>query len=220
MSLNRPDAILFDLDGTLWDTVSVCTEAWNRKLARLKPPHHKILDSALASAMGLAHDDLRANIFPHLSREEGMALLLTLFEEEVALIRVKGAKIYPGVTEGLHILSKSFKLHIVSNCGPEYLEAFLDVSRLRALFCDVECHGRTGLTKAENISLLIKRNQIQNAIYVGDTASDEASAKKAGVPFLFVEYGFGKCVGNPLRFKDFTELVKTILSFRDKNETT
>lgn len=51
--------------------------------------------------------------------------------------------------------------------------------------------GRTQLTKGENISLVIKRNGIDSAFYVGDTIGDQIASKDANVPFVFAEYGFG-----------------------------
>ena len=58
-------------------------------------------------------------------------------------------------------------------------------------FDDYECPGRSGLLKAENIRLIIERNRIERAVYVGDTQGDLDACRKAGVPFIFARYGFG-----------------------------
>lgn len=44
--------------------------------------------------------------------------------------------------------------------------------------------GRTQLTKGENISLVISRNNIDCAFYVGDTIGDQTASKDANVPFV------------------------------------
>ena len=72
------------------------------------------------------------------------------------------------------------------------------------------CPGRTGLTKGENIKLVIKRNNLKNPIYVGDTQGDANAAKFAGVPFIFAEYGFGEVEEYNESIKSFNELLKLI----------
>jgi phosphoglycolate phosphatase len=39
--------------------------------------------------------------------------------------------------------------------------------------------------------MLIARNELKSAVYVGDTASDAQSAIDAGIPFVYAAYGFG-----------------------------
>ena len=48
------------------------------------------------------------------------------------------------------------------------------------------------LSKGENNKLIMKRNGVTKAVYVGDTAGDEESARVAGIPFIFARYGFGE----------------------------
>ena len=58
-------------------------------------------------------------------------------------------------------------------------------------FTDIECYGNTDLSKGENNKLVIERNNLKNAVYVGDTQGDADSAEFAGIPFVFASYGFG-----------------------------
>ena len=50
---------------------------------------------------------------------------------------------------------------------------------------DIEMSGRIGLDKGSNIRLVMERNNITQAVYVGDTQKDAAAAEKAGIPFCF-----------------------------------
>ncbi len=59
-------------------------------------------------------------------------------------------------------------------------------------FKDIEMSGRTGKNKGQNIKLLMERNGIEDACYVGDTDGDEKAARFAGIPFIWAAYGFGK----------------------------
>lgn len=45
-------------------------------------------------------------------------------------------------------------------------------------FEDIEMSGRTGLDKGKNIRLLMERNHIGQAVYVGDTKGDEKAARE------------------------------------------
>ena len=88
---------------------------------------------------------------------------------------------------------------ICSNCGLGYIETFLQLTGLGPAVCDTENPGRTGLTKAENIKLLLRRNEIDRALYLGDTAGDQAAAAGAGIPFVHAAYGFGAVPDAALR---------------------
>ena len=82
---------------------------------------------------------------------------------------------------------------MVSNCKDGYIQAFLDYYRLHEIFPDFESAGATGLTKGENIALVLSRNGFttDEALYVGDTIWDMEASMKAGVDFLHAAYGFG-----------------------------
>ena len=60
------------------------------------------------------------------------------------------------------------------------------------LFLDYEEWERTGLTKGENIRLVMERNGYRKAVYVGDTRKDQEAAQAAGIPFVHAAYGFGE----------------------------
>lgn len=54
--------------------------------------------------------------------------------------------------------------------------------------------GRTGKGKGENIRLLMERNRVTRAVYVGDTQGDENAARFAEIPFIYAAFGFGKAI--------------------------
>ncbi len=86
---------------------------------------------------------------------------------------------------------------VVSNCGLGYIEAFFSGNQTGGYFDDYENAVRTGKTKGENIRLVMERNGIERAIYVGDTMGDCEAARAAGIPFLHAAYGFGSVPDAP-----------------------
>lgn len=199
------DGFIFDLDGTLWDSVAQLTPSWQRVLAEYgtETDEHR-----LRSMMGKTAEYFASVLLPSLPPEEGLAVIDRCCREELLDLAVTGGILYPRLEETLAELCKSHSLIIVSNCQKGYIETFLQAHRLERYFCDWENHERTGLSKAENIRLVVSRNGLKNPVYVGDTESDELSADEAGVPFLHAAYGFGTAK-HPLRaLGSFSELLE------------
>lgn len=181
-------AILFDLDGTLWDSSLGVTLSWNQALA---PYDITITQSDVQGAMGKTLPEIAQLLFPQRSPEEHRQILIECAKEEEEHLRAHGADLFPGLIDTLETLSQTYDLAIVSNCQQGYIEVFLDHYGLRKYFRDWESAGRTGRTKGENIRMVLVRNGIQKAIYVGDTQRDCDAADFAGIPFVHAAYGFG-----------------------------
>jgi phosphoglycolate phosphatase len=119
---------------------------------------------------------------------------------------VHGGKLYPRLEETLLELKKDYKLFVVSNCQQGYIESFIHAHKLSAYFDDIECWGNNRLSKGENNKLIMKRNNVTSAVYVGDTAGDEQSARDAGIPFIFARYGFGQAEKPDYELEEFSKL--------------
>ncbi|MDE6073581.1 MAG: hypothetical protein K2F80_03180, partial [Muribaculaceae bacterium] len=77
---------------------------------------------------------------------------------------------------------------------------------LAPYFTDTLTNGETGLDKDENIRLVVKRNNLKSAAYVGDIQRDSDAAHAAGIDMIHVTYGFGSCNDAQLSFDSFTDL--------------
>lgn len=186
------DSIIFDLDGTLWDSVEGICETWNEILAKHKEiKREKISREDIEGGMGLLIEEIGKRLFPDQDSKVINELMKECSDLECEYLSIHGGDIYDGLEETLKKLSEKYTLYIVSNCQDGYIEAFLNAHKVGKYFKDYECPGRTGHKKADNIKLIIERNSINNAIYVGDTQGDADAAKEAGVPFVFAKYGFG-----------------------------
>lgn len=191
--MNRDfDGIIFDLDGTLWDATGVNKRAWDAAYEELGFGVSKVTDEEFKACMGMLIPDIARKIHPELNEEQIAAYVDKSIANEHELLLKEGGILYENFYEVMETLGKNHKLCIVSNCQAGYIEIFLKVHKAEHLFTDFECPGNTGLLKADNIKLVVERNGFKNPIYVGDTLGDMNSAHKAGVPFVWAGYGFGK----------------------------
>lgn len=195
------DGIIFDVDGTLWDSTPVVEEAWNQAFDDYGIAHEKITADRLKGLFGLPMDDIIADLLPEATAEERAAIAPFCFKYEHEYLEKKAGVLYPELEETLCALSKKYKLFIVSNCQAGYIELFLKKTGFGPYITDHLCPGDTDLLKADNIKLIAERNGLKNPVYVGDTGMDEKACEDAGVPFIFATYGFGKAK-NPINTID------------------
>ena len=204
------DSIIFDLDGTLWDAVDNILISWNKVLENNNKL--KITKPQLSACMGLKMDLIAEKLFPDLDRKSQIALMEKCSDYELKYLAEHRARLYDGIEETINTLSKTHKLFICSNCQKGYIECFLGCYKLGQYFTDTECWGNTGLSKGENISLLIKRNNLKSPVYVGDTQGDKDAAYEAEIPFVFAAYGFGKTDEYDYKVHSIKELPHVIIN--------
>ena len=206
--------IIFDMDGTLWDSAKAVAASWTEVVAREYTPERIITEEEIKSVMGLTMDKLAARIFPELPEDRRMELLDICGREENEYLRTHGAVVYPKVEETLQKLQEKYHLYIVSNCQSGYIEAFLEYYGYGKYIEDIECYGNNGLVKGENIRKVVERNHLTKAVYVGDIQGDYDASRQAGVAFIHAGYGFGTVDANVPEIAAFAELpgvVKSVL---------
>lgn len=184
------DGIIFDLDGTLWDSTRPVAESWNNTVWEEYGLEGWFTPESVTAVMGMTDRDIAKTLFSRCG-ERAMEVCMTCLLGECPYIASHGGELYPGVEELLCTLSREYPLFIVSNCQRGYIEAFLANTGFSKYITDIECEGNTGLEKAENIALLAHRRGLKAPVYVGDTANDQRSAVKAGCRFIHASYGFG-----------------------------
>lgn len=200
------DSILFDLDGTLWDSTDIVAVAWNKAIAKDNRLQLTFTGDDLKKLFGRPLPEIAGIIFPELPREEQLKLMdLCCHEEHLALSKTCGT-LFPKLEETLKELSAKYKLCIVSNCESGYIETFFKTSGLSSYFTDFECPGNSGLLKGDNIKLVVERNHFKNPVYLGDTQGDADACAYAGVPFIHASYGFGTVKDCKYKVSSFAEL--------------
>ncbi len=205
------DSILFDLDGTLWDSVDAIVRTWNTVIARYPGLRDPITRKEQETVMGLQMDHIANRLFPNEPPHRRMELMAECVEEENQYLAEHGGILYPGVQKTLELLQKCFRLFIVSNCQIGYIEAFLTAHHLRGCFEGYLCYGATQKRKGENILQVIREYDLKTPVYVGDTKGDQNSAQLAGIPFVYAAYGFGQVEQYAARIQSFEDLIPLLL---------
>ncbi len=185
------DGIIFDVDGTVWDSTPVVEDAWNVALEE-SGVEERVTAARLKGLFGLPMDDIIKDILPWADRETRDRVGEKCFQYEHDYLAKKAGVVYEGFEDMLKILSKKYPLFIVSNCQAGYIELMLEKTGFGPYFKDLLCPAYSNLLKAGNISLIAERNGLKNPIYVGDTQMDANACIEAKVPIVFAAYGFGK----------------------------
>jgi len=205
------DSIIFDLDGTLWDSTGNVAVAWQEAIATVDYVDEVMTREKIRSITGLAYNVIFDTLFSYLDIEKRTELMELCAKSELQTLHTKGGDLYPSLDETLRYLASRYKLFIVSNCQSGYIEVFLKLSNVGHYFSGHQCYGTKGNPKAENIKDIVSDYKLKAPVYVGDTMGDYDSATKAGVPFIFADYGFGKVdSGQVATITSFAELVKLL----------
>lgn len=199
--------IIFDMDGTLWDSAENVAASWSAAIEKSGFAHRKVTEADIKRVMGKTMDVIADELFSDLPPDERMQLLWICCEEENGYLREHGGVLYDGVEDTLKKLREKYHLYIVSNCQKGYIEAFLDFYRLWDYMEDIECYGNNLLQKGENIRLVAERNSLDQAVYVGDIQADYEASRKADVGFIHAAYGFGSVDAKVPRIHTFRELL-------------
>lgn len=213
-------AIIFDMDGTLWDSVDNIVISWNEACRRLGEPV-TITREKLIGLMGNTMDKFAEKLLPHVPLEQAMETLHACEEEENEYLRRHGAVLLGDVKTVFEKLRKmGYGVYIVSNCQSGYIEAFMEYYHLEHLVDDVECYGNTRNGKADNLKRLIERNHLEEYWYLGDTQGDYDACREAGVPFIFAAYGFGNVDAKVPQIPELETIIEAVknLSYSQKEE--
>lgn len=202
-------AVVFDLDGTLWDATKVVTEVWNLQNSRNPDMQCPITEEQFQKLQGMTGLQIMKTMLPHLKESRQIELMHERSRLNEEYMKNAEIPLYPGVVRTLQAMKKEYALFLVSNCSPYYLQVLLDRPDTAGLFDDAECSGRTGKPKGENIRDILSRNGVETAVYVGDTTWDKEAAEQAGIPFIHAAYGFQK-VKADYALANFTQLPDTV----------
>ena len=190
------DCLIFDIDGTLWDSRALVAEGYNLQLHKEGLDHLFVDAETLKPLFGKVMTEIADAIFPNIPLPERYELMDRCMETENRYLFENECRIgYPKVKETMAELAKTHRLFIVSNAQCGYPELCIEKLGLGDYIEGHMCFGDTGKPKGQTILALMARHGIQNAAYIGDTQGDYEATLDAGIPFIFAAYGFGDPAG-------------------------
>lgn len=179
--------ILFDLDGTLLDSLEDLTDSTNYALAQYGCPPRTLDEVRMFVGNGAEH--LIRMALPGKPDDPDVAEVLATYKAYYAThARIK-TKPYDGILEALEQISKRYPVAIVSN-KPDVATKSLS----KELFGNLPAWGESAdcarKPAPDMLFKAIKELGADTCIYVGDSEVDVLTAKNAGVKCLSVLWGF------------------------------
>ena len=199
------NAIIFDLDGTLWEGIESTYQSAN--FIANKYNLKEITKDTICSGFGLNKEESSKLYFPEMELKDSSRLIDEIAKINIENLKNNGGTIYPHVKDVLTQLVEKYDLYIVSNTAEtDYIKAFLYTADVNNLFKDYIAVGGIGITKADAIKRIINKNNIEKAVYVGDTIADYEAAKNSNINFIQAKYGFGNNLNTLYSINEITEL--------------
>lgn len=212
--------IIFDLDGTLVDSAPLIAEIINEML-RERGSHRVVAASEAQAYLTKGGAQLVTALLGSASDE--IADDLARFRSLYVARPTPAECLFPGVGDGLRALSQlGVRMAICSNKPQELCDKIAADLTLGA-HCAVVVGSVAGvpLKPAADLAQLALA-QLGAApgecLFVGDSEVDHQTAANAGIPFLFVTYGYaepGATIDALARFDRFDELVRFVADGRD-----
>ena len=184
--------VIFDMDGTVLNTLDDLAASVNYVLTRFGMPPHRTEDYRLYFGNGIRYALQRA--VPEGTGEETIDQMLPVFREHYNAHCLDRTGPYPGIPELMRLLSsQGYKLAIVSN------KIDSAVKELNARFfhddIDVAIGEREGIRRKPAPDTVIRalaelKSTKEEAVYVGDSEVDLQTASNSGLPCITVLWGF------------------------------
>lgn len=187
------ESLIFDIDGTLWDSRALVAEGYNIQLRREGLDHLCVTAEELRPLFGKVMTEIADVILASVPETERYSLMERCMETENRHLQENACQIgYPAVRETLEALARKHRLFIVSNSQQGYPELCIGKLGLGDVIRGHLCFGDTHTGKGATIRALMERHGIESCAYIGDTQGDLEACREAGVPFIYAAYGLGQ----------------------------
>ena len=181
-------AILFDLDGTLLDTMDDLVDATNATLAHFGYPRRS--REQVRSFVGNGAERLMQLAFPEDTPEARLKEALAYFKAYYPAHSQEKTKPYGGILEALDSIKKEYPIAVVSN-KPDVATKPLCRDFFGAdIFAIGESSACPRKPAPDMVYAAMKALGADRCVYVGDSEVDVRTARNAGVPCLSVLWGF------------------------------
>jgi len=218
----RPEALIFDMDGTLFQTETVAVPAYLSAFEKLREegtiaggePRVK----ELLASLGMLLEAIWRRVLPDEPEAVRARMNEVFLEEQMALLARGAGRLYPGVAETLRLLKDAgCRLFVASNGLERYVKGVAERTGIAPLFEGLYSAGEFRTTsKTQLVALLLRRHGLlrdgaASAWMVGDRSSDVEAGRANGLPVVGCAYAaFGvsedELRGADVRISRFAEL--------------
>ena len=203
--------ILFDLDGTLLNTLEDLVDATNYALAAFGHPPRTLKEVRRFIGNG-AENQIRLSL-PD-DKKEDLQQVLALYKPYYTDHCQIKTKPYEGVLTALKILGEKYPIAIVSN-KPDAAVKALCADYFPGIYALGEAAGCPRKPAADMVFKAMEAIGVDRCVYVGDSEVDVLTAKNAKVPCVSVLWGFRdredmEAVGGSIYCEKTEDLVRTI----------
>lgn len=190
-----PRSIIFDMDGTLFDSrtaiVPAAMDAFRQVIQESGVDVPLPGEQDITSHIGESSRQFYLNITPPALHAHVDRVSELVRAGEKRRIETGQTKLFPGVAETLRLLKESGRsIGYYSNSGPGYFYTVLKAHGILDLADAATCFGESKATKAEMVRALKPRLQGDSLAVVGDRLHDVEAARANGALAVGVLYGF------------------------------
>lgn len=209
--MQKIKAVIFDLDGTLANTLPLCIQAFRQSVEPLI--NRSISDADIIATFGPSEEGTIMALAPD-HYDKGVSDYLHYYEQLHDMCPVP----FDGVKEILQTLeNRGVRIAMVTGKGKHSTDISLRHFELTHFFEMMETGSPEGARKAEGIRIIldgltdIKKDEV---IYVGDAPSDITASRKVGIPIIAAAWAD---TSEPEKLQEMQpdELFYTIRDFED-----
>lgn len=216
--LYRPEAMIFDMDGTLFQTETVLLPAYHQMFDVLRaeglytgetPPEERILGS-----LGMLLEDIWKVVLPEGDAKVHDRANDLLLELQLDVLKKGEGLLYPNVKETLESLrERGVRLFVASNGLEGYVKGVSDALGIAPLFESQYSAGEyQTATKVLLVEKLLKTHGVSSAWMVGDRSSDVQAGIGNGLGVIGCAYAdFGdnhELEGSDTLITEFGQLIE------------
>ena len=206
--MNKIRAVIFDLDGTIADTLPLCIAAFRKAIEPLAL--RSVSDDEIIATFGPSEEGTIKALIP-MHYDKGIADYLHYYETMHTLCSAP----FEGIPELLTALkANGIKIAMVTGKGKHSTLISLRQFGFGDLFEIIETGSPDGPRKAEGIRLILESWQLKKdtVLYVGDAPSDIVACHKVGIPVIAAAWA---TTAEPLKLKSLnpTEIFYSVQDF-------